>query len=42
MKQHSNKTHCPACGEPWEYCLCDELYPEMLDDDFDDELFNQG
>ncbi len=40
MKQHSkhtNEKYCPVCNEPWEYCLCDDLYPEPSLIESDDE-----
>jgi len=28
MKQRTNKKYCPVCGEEWEFCECEQLYPE--------------
>ena len=36
MKQHSkrtNKNYCLVCGFEWEFCDCDQLYPEPKDPD---------
>ena len=31
------KTHCPGCGEKWENCICENLYPEQDLIDQDDQ-----
>ena len=44
--KRTNKDFCPVCGLEWEFCECDELYPEPKQPnknpgrDSDDELFN--
>ena len=42
--KHSNETHCPVCTLEWEFCTCDELYPEqsLIEQDDQNILITMG
>lgn len=34
----SNQHYCPACGFKWEFCDCEQSYPEQMLIELDDQM----